>query len=383
MNGIKRIVIALTFFLAFSSAAFSQRAFEGEIKKIMDEYESIGIAVVVVKNNEIIFEESYGYKDKDRKTPLENGDLFRIASISKSFTATSLMQLVEKGVVTLEDDVSDLIGFKIRNPDFPDTPITLKMILSHTSSINDSQKYSSLDIIHPEKNSTYSKSYSDYKPGTKYKYSNLNYNLAGAILENLSHIRFDKYVIQNILDPLGLYGGYDSDSLDKSRFAKLYRYNKNTGDYTYSPAAYGSIAEKKKNYQMGYSAPIFSPTGGMKTSSRDLAKYMIMHMNYGTDGNERIISEESSKLMQSTIAQASESAYYGLGIRIAEDFLPGYVLTGHTGSAYGLFSAMFFEPTEKFGFIVITNGSKRIKTGNYNSLLKPTIELLHKAFIKP
>lgn len=376
----RTIFLCITLFL--SVGAFSQNAFENGIKDIMKEYKTVGLAVVVVKDNKIIFEESYGYKDKENKIPLENGDLFRIASISKSFTATSLMQLVEKGILSLEDDVSDLIGFPVRNPKYPDTPITLKMILSHTSSLNDSQKYSSLDIINPQENATWEKSYSAYKPGSNYRYCNLNYNLAGSILEKATNTRFDTYVVQNILNPLGLYGGYDVDSLDESKFVKLYRYNTKTEGYNYSPAAYRSATEKKKNYKIGYSAPIFSPTGGMKISSKDLAKYMIMHMNYGKYKDKVIIHEESSKLMQSAISQASESAFYGLGIRIPEDFLKGRVLTGHTGSAYGLFSAMFFDPEEKFGFVIITNGSKRIKVGNYNSLLRPTVELLYHTFIE-
>src|SRR5699024_7110530 len=120
----------------------------------------------------------------------------------------------------------DLIGFPVCNPDFPDVPITLKMILSHTSSINDSQKYGSLDILNPDENNTWEKSYNEYKPGSKYDYSNLNYNLAGAILEKWSNTNFNEYVTNHVLNPLDLYGGYDVDSLDKSKFAKIYRYQK-------------------------------------------------------------------------------------------------------------------------------------------------------------
>ena len=77
---------------------------------------------------------------------------FRIASISKSFSATSIMQLVEAKKLSLDDDVSKLVGFKVRNPRFPKTVITLRMILSHRSSINDSQGYFTLDAINPAKN---------------------------------------------------------------------------------------------------------------------------------------------------------------------------------------------------------------------------------------
>lgn len=89
----------------------------------------------------MVYNESFGFKNLETKTPLGNDDIMRIASISKSFTAISLLQLVDKGVISLNDDVSDLIGFTIRNPHHPDIPITLKMVLSHTASIKDKEDY--------------------------------------------------------------------------------------------------------------------------------------------------------------------------------------------------------------------------------------------------
>src|SRR5699024_9896559 len=139
-----------------------------------------------VKDGKIVYEDNFGYSDLENKTPLKEGDLFRIASISKSFTSSSLMQLVEEGKLSLDDEVSDLIGFEIRNPKYPDTPITLKMILNHSSSLNDSQGYFTLNTINPDSTDTTQKSYNDYEPGTQYEYCNLNYNLAGTILEKWS-----------------------------------------------------------------------------------------------------------------------------------------------------------------------------------------------------
>src|SRR5690625_2748340 len=110
---------------------------------------------------------------------------------------------------------------------------------------------------------------------------------------------------------------------------------------------------------------------------------MQMHMNYGTTQNQQLISKQSAKAMQTPVTKASEHASYGLAMRIAEDLINGEKMVGHTGDAYGLYSAMFFEPKEKFGFIVITNGVKKHnKVGEYNSLLKPIINLLYDEFIQ-
>ena len=112
------------------------------------------------------------------------------------------------------------------------------MIMSHTSSINDSQGYFTLDAINPSKNPDWAKCYSDYAPGSGYDYCNLNYNMVGTVIEKLSGERFDNYVKNHILNPLGLYAGYNVDSLAESRFASLHEYTATTKTFKPSPAAY-------------------------------------------------------------------------------------------------------------------------------------------------
>jgi CubicO group peptidase (beta-lactamase class C family) len=366
--------------IACSSASSGQTAeAETHIKSIMHQFDVVGLAVVVVKHNRVIYTNSFGLKNIESNSPLANNDLFRIASISKSFSATSVMQLMEAGKISLEDDVSDLAGFKIRNPKYPDKVITLKMIMSHTSSLNDSQGYFSFDVINPAKNPSWASCYSDYAPGAGYRYCNLNYNLVGAIIERKSGERFDLYVKHHILDRLKLYGGYNVDSLDKSRFATLYEYDSATKRFTSDSMAYVSRSEQIKNYAMGYSTPLFSPTGGMKISAPDLARYMMMHMNKGGYKGVRIMKKKSSILMQTKI---SEQEGYGLAIMNLDNLIPGKVMTGHTGSAYGLFSAMFFQPKEKFGMVVITNGCNPVYTNDINTVLRTTINSLYEDFIK-
>ena len=263
------------------------------------------------------------------------------------------MQLVEKKKISLDDDFGKLVGFEVRNPKFPQTVITLRMVLSHTSSINDVNGYFDLDVINPNKNKDWAKSYNNYEPGSTYQYCNLNFNMAGAVLERLTGIRFDQYIQQQILKPLGLYAGYCVDSLDRNRFANIYSYQKASDSFELEAAAYNPRSEEIKNYTLGQSTPVFSPTGGMKISAYDLAKYMIMHMNYGKVGKVKILSKKSSKIMQTKL---SEKEGYGLALREVENFVPGYYMVGHTGGAYGLYSSMFFNPKDKFGVVVITNG---------------------------
>jgi CubicO group peptidase (beta-lactamase class C family) len=375
-----RIFTVLFLFLVINIHSIGQQdSAETFINAMIQKKEAMGMSVAVVKKNKVVYAQSFGLKDVEINTPLTNDCIFRIASISKSFSATAIMQLVEQKKISLDDDISKLVGFNVRNPAFPETVITLKMILSHRSSLNDSKGYFTLDVIDPAKNPGWSKCFNEYEPGTSYMYCNLNYNMVGTIIEKISGERFDQYIRYHILDPLRLYGGYCVDSLDSSRFATIYEYNADSVKYYPSPAAYAPRREEIANYVMGYSTPIFSPTGGMKISATDLAQYMIMHSRQGRYKGKRIISKKSAKQMQTPV---DDKAKYGFAISTSDALIPGKIIKGHTGSAYGLYSAMFFDPKEKWGIVVISNGCLPAYTNGFNNVIWKTANCLYNAFIK-
>lgn len=351
---------------------------EDSIAAIMQQHEVMGLSVAVVKKGKLVYTHSFGWKNKELNQPLQEENLFRIASISKSFSATAIMQLAEAKKLSLDDDVSNLVGFTVRHPKFPNTIITLRMILSHRSAINDSQGYFTLDAINPAKNANWQKCYSEYEPGTGYRYCNLNYNMAGTIIEKISGERFDKYIQKHILEPLGLYGGYWVDGLDSTRFASIYEYDDSLKTLVAQPMAYAPRRQEIGSYVMGYSTPVFSPTGGMKISAPDLARYMIMHMQLGKAGGRRIIKKKSAITMQTPL---SEKEGYGLAIATTDKLVAGKTLKGHTGSAYGLYSAMYFDPNEKWGIVVITNGCRPGYTEGYNTVIRKTLNVLFRYII--
>ncbi len=349
------------------------------INEIMKQIPVMGLSVAVVKKNRIIYSHAFGTKDRDQQTALTEDCLFRIASISKSFSATAIMQLVEQKKLSLDDDIGNLIGFPVRNPKFPEKRISLRMLLSHRSSINDSQGYFTLDAINPAKNKDWMKCFNDYEPGTGYMYCNLNFNIIGTIIEKFSGERFDQYIRHHILEPLNLYGGYCVDSLDQNRFATIYEYNRDSAKFFASPSAYAPRRAELAAYVMNYSTPIFSPTGGMKISAPDLARYMMMHMNKGKYNGKRIMSSQNARLMQTPI---SDEEGYGMAISTTSKLISGITLKGHTGSAYGLFSAMFFDPKGKFGIVVISNGCDPSYTNGYNTVIRKTVNCLYESLIR-
>ena len=130
---------------------------------------------------------------------------------------------------------------------------------------------------------------------------------------------------------------------------------------------------------MGYSTPIFSPTGGMKIGAEDLAKYMMMHMNDGVYNGVRIMSAKSAQLMRQPIA---DEEGYGLAMRESSDLIPGELMKGHTGSANGLYSSIFFEPKKKFGFVVITTGCAPQADIDIRVVLRKSMAILYEHIIR-
>jgi CubicO group peptidase (beta-lactamase class C family) len=116
----------------------------------------------------------------------------------------------------------------------------------------------------------------------------------------------------------------------------------------------------------------------MKISATDLAKYMMMHMNKGKYNGKRIISKKSSTLMQTPM---SSEEGYGFAIETTTKMVPGITLKGHTGVAYGLYSAMFFDPKKKFGIVVICNGCHPDYTEGYNAVIRKTVNCLYENLI--
>jgi len=380
MKRILQTTLLTGFMLVTLIQAFAQsEKAEAAIQSIMQSNPVVGLSVAVVKNNKVIYNHSFGFKDVEKQLPLTNASIFRIASISKSFTTTAIMQLVAEKKIRLDQDISELVGFKVRNPAYPNTVITLKMALSHRSSINDSEGYFSLDAIDPATNPNFAKCYNAYEPDKGYMYCNLNYNLAGSILEKITGIRFDKYIQQQILDPLGLYGGYNVNALDSNLIAKIYEFNKETKGFTLSPNAYAPRTEEINNYTMGRTTPIFSPTGGMKISANELAKYMIMHSQLGKYDGGRMISKNLSQQMQAII---SEEESYGMALETSTQLIQGKTMIGHTGVAYGLYSILFFEPKEKIGFVVISNGCDTKTINGFNAVLHQTVNSLYNNLIR-
>ena len=185
---------------------------DAEYDRICGKYDATGVQVAVIKNGKMFDTYEYGVARKDGNIPVTADTKYRVASLSKLVTDIVFMRLCEDGLLDLNADISNYLGFKVRNPRYPESVITPAMLMSHTSSIVDSQKFlssrlsSSSERIENllERNDSYSYS----KPGTEFSYSNFSVALIGSICEKTTGKAFDTLAHEYIFNPMGIDASY-------------------------------------------------------------------------------------------------------------------------------------------------------------------------------
>ena len=362
-----------------------------KLDSILTNFDAVGFSVVAVNKDKIVYSKGFGKRNVAKDLPVDTKTKYRIASISKSFVATAIMQLVEQKKIKLTDDIGTILGYPVRNPNYPNDPITVQMLLSHTSSMVDKAGYGSIGLIKAEA------SFANRKPGTYFQYCNLGFSTLGCIVEKVANKRFDRYIRENILIPLGMNASYNVDdftSEDFTNIATLYRKSNNV--WTPQTDDYNGVKPASKDlskYVIGESAFMFSPTGGMRTSAEDLAKFMIAHFNGGVYNSARILNDSSTKLMRNPkwIFNGSNGdnmeGYwwkYGFAFHTAEKLIKGKTFQGVPGEAYGLISDMYYNPESGYGIVFMTNGwSKAVTESNgfyniENQVFNSVVDILMK-----
>lgn len=347
-----------------------QNTLDAEILGEMHRSQIAGISAAFVKDNRVVWANGYGWADLEKSRPVGPDTIYRIASISKTITATALMQLWELGLFRLDSDISSYLGYPVRNPHYPDDKITFHMLLTHTSSILDSGGYAAAlssphppllsELLVPGSEAYSSLTWGDYRPGTQFNYSNFGVGIIGALVEILSGERFDQYAINHIFGPLGMDASYvPADIVNYEKIAILY---KTSGNSKFYPAC-DYYPEGQRPARRAYQYPLgnyyIGPAGAVRANALDLAKFMLAHMNGGSYDGVRILRRDTVDLIQ-------QIHWYGFGLEglfrqmglifHITDTLAGRRLTGHAGEACGLVSDMYFNRGENNGIILMTNG---------------------------
>lgn len=359
---------------------------ETEIQETVDKLNVVGLSISVIENNKISYSQGFGYADIDKNIKTDTNTIYRIASISKSITASAIMKLYEEGKFKLDDDINDYLnGFEVRNPNFPDEKITFKMLLTHTSSIIDGDTYSTIYDI---------QDFGDYKPGDQFEYSNYGYNLLATLIEQISNQDFEDFVQENIFKSLNMKASFNPNKFeDVDNIAVLYGIDEDGNYYERlndkkriedNIVISSTVRDKDGKIPLGNAFKYF-PTGGLRTSPNELAKFMIMLSNKGLYNGTRVLKKDTVELMEQIhwYGDALNGLYKckGLGLHITDDLIEGSRLIGHTGEAYGLLSNMFYDENRKFGYIMMLNGNNyKFGDDGFTKVEKEIAKIIEKNF---
>lgn len=379
------VVIAVSF--GGSCFAFSDADFDKAVRSTMSESNLVGVSVAVFHDDQLVFSKGYGYANVKKFVPMSSDSIFRVAGLSRMITAAAIMKLHDQRRINLDDDISNYFGFKIRNPMYPQEPITIRQLLLQTSSFKDSGCYNNLmngnsrifrsigldELLMPQ-GKYYDKSlFSQAAPGETFSYCNLNFGVLGGIVELASGKRFDDYCRKEILLPLGMDAGFDpADIVNWRNFGAIYRYRSGSRYEVLDDLSGGKPKPLKITAPLGN--PIgWSPTGGLRVSANDMSKFLMMLANGGAYGDKRVLTSVSAYMMQQVFwmglsfdgldEQVGLFRQEGLGVNITDQLCDGWRLTGYSGDAYGLISGAYFDTLSKLGFVYIING------GNYRTAL--------------
>jgi CubicO group peptidase (beta-lactamase class C family) len=346
----------------FQNLGFEDYIFDLKMKSLMMMGSYPSLSIYAIENNELIWSKFYGYSDVYNKIKPDKDTIYVIGSISKTITAVAIMQLYERGLLNLDDDINDYLPFSLRNPKFPDEQITFRMLLSHRSSIYDYHLYSKQgkielaycfpmidniceifeEFLIPGGSWYHPECWLNSKPGETTVYSSFGIMVLSYLVEQISGQCIEEYCKLNIFEPLNMSNTFFHPNINNIKniakpYIRLLRVYIPLPQY--DPKCLGSI-------------------GGIHTSIEDLSHYLIALMNKGVY-NGNIILEESSvnEMFDNIYPEEVFSEYfphvYGLVFWETEKF--GEKLIGHGGGAPGYLCDMYMNISTNKGFIMFSN----------------------------
>lgn len=357
----KKILLP-TVILFFLSASFvyaleeeKSPAFGAFMTGVMGEKHIPAIAIARVENGKIEFSDVYGLANIEKETPATKETLFNIASISKPIMGVVLMQMVDKGLLDIDRDINHYLPFKIDNPKLDGEVITLRHLASHSSGIDDHYDVSSFRInedselslgdhlrslltpsgLHYDDGAYYLET----MPGTARKYSNLGAGLAGFLVECITGKTLANYS-KTFFASLGMNNtSWLLHDLDLRKIATPYEWE---GGKLVAYPIYGN--------------PQY-PDGGVRTTIMDLSNLMVAILNNTDQNGQRLLSDKQREEMFSLQLPPQISTNQRFFWR---DNSTGMI--GHMGSDIGVFTAFYFDPENKNGFIILMNRGQDAET---------------------
>lgn len=340
--------------------------------------ELAGLAVAVADGQGVRWQGARGRATMAPSMTMRPDTLVRVASVSKLVTAVAVLRLVEAGTLDLDRDVADWLGWRLRNPAYPDVPVTLRLLMSHTAGIEDGPGYRLPlgQTLKGELQDNADQHWAAAAPGTRFSYANLNYGIVATVMEAATGERFDRLMTRLVFKPLGIDAGFNWSGVSEAARASgatLYRSGRDETDWHPGGpwVAQVDAANARQppcarcdldSYPPGQNGTLFSPQGGLRVSVLGLAKIGRMLLGQGQVDGMRLLKPESVTALFTPVwrigGAGNGDTYdglmraYGPGAhclsgeaRAADQPVAGRALAwcGHLGEAYGLLSGLWID----------------------------------------
>ncbi len=325
---------------------------------IFKRYKTVGATLIVARDDDLLYQRNFGYANKRGKELVSDNTYFLLASVTKFVTGMHVMQLVEQGLLDLDADISDYLGYKVRNPYYPDHPLTLRMLMTHTSSLNATKGYTKdgkkLSDLISSANKVRGNFYREV-PGSVYRYSNFGAGIMGSLIESVTGRNVNDSITESLFAPLGIDAAYSAKLLE------------NTDDvsYLYTAGAEHTFLARSKSLKASWD-PGVNPekhykitVGSLWIRARDIWRLVRMMCGEGTVDGITILQPETVKEMMSWQKGRNgitADTPYGLCVHHETTLLEGVTLYGHQGIIESILCNVYYNPEDHFIFIMLTNG---------------------------
>ncbi len=305
------------------------------------------------------------------KTSVTADTLFRTASIAKMVTALLVMRLQTKGLISVGEDVGSLLGFDVRNPHHPDTPLTLGMLLSHTSSIVDSPAYfARMGEATAQELLGQPDAFLNASPGARFRYSNFAAGLVACALETRFGMSLETLAQQELFQPLGVFTTYDITQTRGRIVADSYRVLPSGHAFD----AQARLAKAQSVLKPDPERHYVLASGNLFISAPDLARLVLVAWN----GAEGFLDERSLRAMHTPIhgwPEPEVNMRHGMGLLMMDEpAICPHRVWGHQGFAYGAVNGVFFDE-EGSGFVCLNSGASEQRLGHLALINRDLIRL--------
>jgi len=365
------LIFLLHFFSssAYAETVFDKQDFREYMKKEMKEWKVVGAAVLIIRDGEVIFSEGFGYRDLEKKLPVDSKTVFPIASCTKTFTSFAVGLLMDDGRVDPDKPVRQYYPGLMMFDKYATENITPRDVLCHRSGLPRHDKvwlYSGLsrrDLI-----SKIRYLQPAYGFREKFQYNNIIYAVAGTILEEVSGMSWEDFTKERIFKPLGMKNS--SLSIDEMKKSDNYSLPYRVKPGKSSPGDNASLENQVEriDYQ-----PVFTtgPSSSINSNLEDMSRWLLLHMNEGKIDDRQIITKKTLDEIHSSqeaipaegdfqIAFCDETPVINYGLGWVVQPFRGHMMLNHTGGIDGFTSFIGFMPREKIGVVILTNTNRNM-----------------------